>query len=94
MCPTCNRDMTMVKATRQLMVSAFDVYPTKIKNHQFVQVVFLSHHHVTLKNFVLMAYFWAYEMPNYTAAEMLGLHPNTVVQWFSYLRDAASNHLL
>ena len=33
-------------------------------------------------------------MPNYTAAEMLGLHPNTVVQWFSYLRDAESNHLL
>ena len=55
---------------------------------------FLSHHHVTLKNFVLLAYFWAYEMPNCTAAEMLGLHPNTVVQWFSYLRDAASNHLL
>ena len=33
-------------------------------------------------------------MPNYTAAEMLRLHPNTVVQWFSYLQDAASNHLL
>ena len=35
-------------------------------------------------------------MPNCTAAEMLGLHPNnnTVVQWFSYLRGATSNHLL
>ena len=75
------------------MVSAFDAHPTKVKSRQFVSVV-LSHHQVTLKNFVLLAYFWAYEMPNYTAAEMLELHPNTVVQWFSYLRDAASNHLL
>ena len=75
-------------------MSAFDVHPTKVKGRQFVSVAFLSHHLVTLKNFVLLAYFWAYEMPNCTAAEMLGLHPNTVAQWFSYLQDAASNHLL
>ena len=33
-------------------------------------------------------------MLDYTAVEMLGLYPNTVVQWFSYLRDAANDHLL
>ena len=56
------------KSTRQPMVSAFDVHPTKVKSHQFVLVVFLLYHHVTIKDFVLLAYFWAYEMPNCTAA--------------------------
>ena len=77
------------------MVSVFDVHRTKVKCHQFVLFSFFVASPCNVKELCLAGIFSGNtKMPNCAAAEMLGLHPNTAVQWFSYLRDAASNHHL
>ena len=66
-CPTCNRDMTMVKSDSSTDSVCFRCPSHKDQKSSIHSGSFLSHHHVTLKNFVLLPYFWAHEMPNYAA---------------------------
>ena len=93
-CTVCDRPMSTVKCT----TSKDDVlYRCPTHKGQKVSIRegrFLAGHHISLKDFILLAFFWAHESRVTSTSEMLGLHENTVVQWFSYFRDACSNYLV
>lgn len=55
---------------------------------------FLANHNISLSDFILLTCFWAHETSVTATAEMVGLHINTIVQWFSYLRDVTSRSLI
>ena len=93
-CTTCSRPMSKIKCT-----TSSDGVIYRCPNSQRSQNIctrrqFLAGHHVSLTDFILLAYFWAHESRITSVSEMLGLHENTVIQWFSYFRDVCSNYLI
>jgi hypothetical protein len=53
---------------------------------------FLEASNLSLQAFAQIVYLWAHKVPVSTACEMLELSLPTLVQWYSFLRDACSNY--
>ena len=93
-CATCNRQMSIVKCN-----TSSDGVIFRCPTHKGCKISirdgsFLTGHHISLTDFILLAYFWAHESRISSVSEMLEFHENTVIQWFSYLRDVCSNYLI
>ena len=94
MCTTCNRPMSIIKCT-----TSSDGVICRCPTHKGRKISiregsFLAGHHVSLTDFILLAHFWAHESRITSVSEMLGLHGDTMIQWFSYFRDVCSNYLI
>lgn len=58
------------------------------------QGTFLQNAKLSLREFIWMAYLWAYDTPNKSIGEHLSLSEPTVVDWLNFLREICSWKLL
>ena len=91
-CDACDRLMTEVKCGRgeELMWRCPTHKANKMSLHNGS---FLQNQKISLPDFMLI-YLWAHKIPVTTTEELVGISRPTAIQWYAYLRDIWSHHLV
>ena len=55
---------------------------------------FLSNSKLKLETFILIVYTWSRKIPVKAAVDVIGVSEVTIIQWYQYIRDVTSHHLL
>ena len=91
LCELCRREMSIVKSNCHLTDKYVYRCPThKSKKKSIRNGSFLANSHILFKEFSQIAYFWAYKIPVINIIEMTGKSNKTIIQWYSYFKDACS----
>ena len=92
-CDACDRLMTEVKCGRgeELMWRC----PTHKANKMSLRNgSFLQNQKISLLDFIMLTYLWAHKIPVTTTEELVGTSQPTAIQWYAYLQDICSHHLV
>ncbi|GFO01221.1 hypothetical protein PoB_002772600 [Plakobranchus ocellatus] len=92
-CPTCARQMTVVKSGHG------EERIFRCPSHKGNKVFFSKDSYwekskVPYKRLVELLYFWSLKIPVHTCVTLTTLDKTTVIQWFQYFRDICSNWLI
>lgn len=90
----CQREMTEVQCSALKDEVIYRCPSHKSRKVSIRKDSFLSGHNITLQDFVVITYLWAYEISVTAAVDMSGLSKPSVIQWYSYLRDSCSHKLV
>ncbi len=94
-CPTCEREMTLVKNTSYKIDGVVFRCPThKARKKSIRSGSYFEDSRLSLEMLLKLALVWAYQLPVTTAMEMSGVASEAAVQWFQYYRDVCTEWLL
>ena len=92
-CTVCGRQMTIVRCGRG-DDKCFRGPSHKGEKVFLAKDTFFENSHLTSKDIAHLLFSWSVKEPVVNSVFLTGLSENTVIQWFTYLRDICSKWLI
>ena len=92
-CVFCGKEMSLIKKddTKIFRCSVHKSEKMSIRKGSFLSNSKLL---VKLETFILIVYTWPRKIPVNVAVDVIGVSEVTIIQWYQYIRDVTSHHLL